>query len=63
LNHNHVACDETGRICATAGISFAIENDWAIAVGWVAENLMEQNGKAVQVSNVKWAKIGMEGIV
>ena len=63
LNHDHIACNKAGRIGATPGISLAIEDYWAVAVGWVAKNLMEKHGKSVEVTNVEWAEISVKGIV
>ena len=63
MNHDHIACNKAGRIGATPGISLAIEDYRTVAVGWVTKNLMEKHGKPVEVTNVEWAEISVEGIV
>ena len=63
MNHDHIACNKAGRIGATPGISLAIEDYRTVAVGWITKNLMEKHGEAVEVTNVEWAEISVEGIV
>jgi hypothetical protein len=47
----------------TPRISLTPEYNWSVLVFWRTQNIMELHSKAVQVSNVQWSKIVMEGIV
>jgi hypothetical protein len=63
LDENHVASDQAGRIRATSRVRPAVEHDGAVAVLRIAEDLVEENGKPVQMTNVKRAKIRVESVV
>ncbi len=47
----------------TSRIGSAPEHNWPILVLFRAEDLMEVDGKSVEVANVKWAKVVVEGVV
>jgi hypothetical protein len=47
----------------TPRVGAAPEDDSAVLVGWVAQNFMQLNSEAVEVTNVQWAEVTMEGIV
>lgn len=47
----------------TPRVGVAPEDDCAVLVGGVAQDLVQLNGEAVQVTNVKWAKVTVESIV
>ena len=47
----------------TPRVGVAPEDDGSVLVLWVAENLMQQDGKSVEVANVQWTKVGVEGVV
>lgn len=63
LDENHVASHEASGICAASCIGLAVEDNRAIAVGGVSEDLMEKDCKSVQVTNVEGTKVRMEGII
>lgn len=41
----------------------APENNGPVLVVGVAQNLVQLNGEAVEVANVEWAEVGVEGVV
>lgn len=47
----------------TPRVSVAPENNCAILVGRVSENLVQLHSKSVEVADVEWAEIAMERIV
>ena len=63
LNKHHVACKYTSRIGSASRVRLTPEHDSAVLVRRVSEDLVQANGKAVQVSNVQWAKIRVEAVV
>lgn len=47
----------------TPRVSAAPEDDGAVLVGWVAENLVQLYREPVEVANVQWAKVAVKGVV
>lgn len=63
LNHDHVAGYKTGSICPAPRICSTPEDDSSVIVRWIAKDFVEDNGKSVQMTNMQWAEVCMEGIV
>lgn len=63
LDQHHIACDETCSICPTSCICATPEDDCAITVGWITEDLVELHGKAVQVTDMQWAEVVVKSVV
>jgi len=63
LNQHHVARYQACSICSTPWICPAPEYDSSIIVGWIAQDLVEDDGKPVQVTDVQRTEVGMERIV
>jgi hypothetical protein len=63
LDHHHVACHQASSIGPTPRICSAPEYNCSVVVGWVAEDVMEVNSKPVEMTDVQWTEIGVEGIV
>ncbi len=63
LDENHVASHEASGVCAAARIGLAVEDDRAIAVGGVSEDLVEKNCKSIEVTNVQGTKVRVECII
>ena len=47
----------------TPRVGAAPEDDSAVLVGWVSQNLMQLHSESVEVTNVQWAKVAVEGVV
>jgi hypothetical protein len=47
----------------TPRVGAAPEDDCAVLIGGIAENFMQLNSEAVEVTNVQWAKVTVEGVV
>lgn len=63
LNQDHVACHNASSICAATGISLAVENNRAVAVGRISEDLVEKHSEAVEMADVQRTEVGMECVV
>lgn len=63
LDKDHVASDQASSIGTTPRVWFAVEDHGAVTVLGITKNLMEVDSKSIQVSNVEWTKIRMEGVV
>lgn len=63
LDQDHVTCHEACCIGAAACIGLAVENHGPVAVAGIAEYLVEKHSKPIQMTNVEWAEVGVEGIV
>jgi hypothetical protein len=63
LDKNHIAGHEASGVCAASRIGFTVEDNRAVTVGGVSEDLMEKDCESVQVTNVERAEIRMESIV
>lgn len=63
LDHHHVTGNQACCIGATPGVGFTPEHDGTVTVGWIAEDFVEQDREAVEVANVQWAKVVVEGVV
>jgi hypothetical protein len=63
LDENHVAGHEASGVCAASRIGLTVEDNRAITVGGVSEDLVEKDCESVQVTNVERAEIRMECIV
>ena len=57
------APERTGRSVLTPRVGTAPEDYWAVLVCGVSQHLVQLHGEPVEVANVKWAKVAMEGIV
>lgn len=47
----------------TPRVGAAPEHNGPVFVVWVAQDLVQLNGETVEVANVEWAEVGVEGIV
>jgi hypothetical protein len=63
LNQDHVACHNAGSICAATGIGLAVENNRAVAVGRISQDLVEKHSEAVEMADVQRTEVGMECVV
>ena len=63
LDEDHVASHEACGIRAATRVRFTVKYHCTIAVFGIAQDLMEENGKSVQVPDVKRAKIRVESVV
>lgn len=63
LDEHHVAGNQAGSIRPAPGIRSTPKYNCSVIVGWIAKDLMELNGKSVEVSDVKRAKVVVECVV
>ena len=63
LDQDHVAGHQAGGVGPAPRVGSAPEDDGSIVVGRVAEDLVELHCESVEVADVQWAEVGVEGVV
>lgn len=63
LDQDHVASNQAGRVCTASGICPRVEDYCAVIIRGVAEQVMEVDGKAVQMADVEGPEVCVERVV
>lgn len=63
LNQDHVASNQAGRVCTASCIRPRVEDYCAVVIRGITEQVMEVDGKAVQMADVEGPEICVERVV